>query len=176
MFKPQSSKYLYSSFSALYNAISPRSPVLILTVSSTGITKILPSPTSPVCAAPWMAAMVGSTFLSRTTIFKSTRSMLLVSYITPRYQHFKAIKNISLLLFHDYFKFIQSYRILLTNCKHSSFSSLQFEKRQILLLFPVYIFLSIPTKSRTFATEIKQIVIENIRKTIKKSSLTRGKT
>ena len=31
-------------------------------------------------------------------------------------------------------------------------------------------------KSRTFATEIKQIVIENIRKTIKKLSLTRGKT
>ena len=33
---------------------------------------------------PMMAAMVGSTFLSRTTIFRSTRSMLLVSYITPR--------------------------------------------------------------------------------------------
>ena len=84
MFKPQNSKYLYSSFSALYNAMSPRSPVLILTVSSTGITKILPSQTSPVWAAPWMAAMVGSTFLSRTTMFRSTRSMLLVSYITPR--------------------------------------------------------------------------------------------
>ena len=34
-----------------------------------------------------------------------------------KYEHFKAIKNISLLLFHDYFKFIQSYRIPLTICK-----------------------------------------------------------
>lgn len=37
--------------------------------------------------------------------------------INTFYQHFKAIKNISLLLFHDYSKFIQSYRILLTICK-----------------------------------------------------------
>ena len=40
-----------------------------------------------------------------------------VCKINTFYQHFKAIKNISLLLFHDYFKFIQSYRILLTICK-----------------------------------------------------------
>ncbi len=197
----------YSSFSALYNAMSPRSPVLILTVSSTGITKIRPSPTSPVCAAPWMAAMVGFHILitnhniqkhtfdaagivHHTTINASLAHLSLTSYIIIREpldvgsqkclldilesrladnclnllhnpliinnvlilllivsiengpsfdchsnqvilyimfvfgckintfcQHFKAIKNISFLLFHDYFKFIQSYRILLTICK-----------------------------------------------------------
>ena len=79
-----------------------------------------------------------------------------------------------------------SFTIILNLSSHIVFS-LQFasnpaflhyklKEDQNLSSFLVYFFLSIPTKSRTFATEIKQIVIENIRKTIKKSSLTRGKT
>lgn len=52
--------------------------------SSIGMTKIRPSPISPVCAALMIACTVFSIFLSRTTIEIKIRSMVLVSYTTPR--------------------------------------------------------------------------------------------
>ena len=91
-------------------------------------------------------------------------------------QNFKATTNISLLLFHDYFKFIQSYRILLTNCKHSSFSSLQFERRLNFIIISCIYFLVYFNKKSYLCNRNQTNSHRKIRKTIKKSSLTRGKT
>ena len=64
--------------------LSPRSPVRMRTASSMGMTKIRPSPISPVCAALMMACTVFSTFFSRTTMETRILSIELVSYTTPR--------------------------------------------------------------------------------------------
>ena len=75
-------------------------------------------------------------------------------------QNFKDIKSISFLLFYWYYKFIRLSYILLTICNLSYFSALQIVRCKKQLSFSVYLFLHISTNSRTFATEIKQIVIE----------------
>lgn len=91
-------------------------------------------------------------------------------------QNFKAIINISLLLFRGYFKFIQSYRILLTNCKQSSFSSSQIERNLIFIIIFCIIFLVYFNKKSYLCNRNQTNSHRNIRKTIKKSSPTRGKT
>lgn len=75
-------------------------------------------------------------------------------------QNFKENKNISLLLFIEYFKFIEAYHILLTICKAESIFITQIVRLRKIIKISVFIFLHIPTNRRTFATEIKQIVIE----------------
>lgn len=75
-------------------------------------------------------------------------------------QHFKKNKNISLLLFIEYFKFIEAYHILLTICKAESVFITQIVRLRKIIKISVFIFLHISTNRRTFATEIKQIVIE----------------
>ena len=75
-------------------------------------------------------------------------------------QHFKENKNISLLLFIEYFKFIEAYHILLTICKAESIFITQIVRLRKIIKISVFIFLHISTNRRTFATEIKQIVIE----------------
>ena len=64
------------------------------------------------------------------------------------------------LLFIKYFKFIEAYRILLTICKAESIFMAQIVRKRKIIKISVFIFLHISTKRRTFATEIKQIVIE----------------
>lgn len=68
--------------------------------------------------------------------------------------------NISLLLFIEYFKFIRAYRILLTICKAESIFMTQIVRKRKTIKISVFIFLHISANRRTFATEIKQIVIE----------------
>ena len=75
-------------------------------------------------------------------------------------QHFKENKNISLLLFVEHFKFIEAYHILLTICKAESIFMTQIVRLRKIIKISVFIFLHISTNRRTFATEIKQIVIE----------------
>ena len=75
-------------------------------------------------------------------------------------QHFKENKNISLLLFIKHFKFIEAYPILLTICKAESNFMTQIVRKREIIKISVFIFLHISTNRRTFATEIKQIVIE----------------
>lgn len=75
-------------------------------------------------------------------------------------QNFKENKNISLLLFIEYFKFIEAYHILLTICKAESIFITQIVRLQKIIKISVFIFLHISTNRRTFAIEIKQIVIE----------------
>lgn len=75
-------------------------------------------------------------------------------------QNFKENKNISLLLFIEYFKFIEAYHILLTICKAESIFMTQIVRLRKIIKISVFIFLHISTNRRTFATEIKQIVIE----------------
>ena len=75
-------------------------------------------------------------------------------------QHFKENKNISFLLFVEYFKFIEAYHILLTICKAESIFITQIVRLRKIIKISVFIFLHISTNRRTFATEIKQIVIE----------------
>lgn len=75
-------------------------------------------------------------------------------------QHFKENKNISFLLFIEYFKFIEAYHILLTICKAESNFITQIVRLRKIIKISVFIFLHISTNRRTFATEIKQIVIE----------------
>ncbi len=75
-------------------------------------------------------------------------------------QHFKENKNISFLLFIEYFKFIKAYHILLTICKAESIFTTQIVRLRKIIKISVFIFLHISTNRRTFATEIKQIVIE----------------
>ena len=107
-------------------------------------------------------------------------SFTLCSFSAAKLIHFVSIlkqsKNISLLLFHDYFKFIQSYRILLTNCKHSSFSSLQFERRLNFIIISCIYFLVYSNKKSYLCNRNQTNSHRNIRKTIKKSSFARGKT
>lgn len=75
-------------------------------------------------------------------------------------QNFKENKNISLSLFIEYFKFIEAYHILLTICKAESIFITQIVRLRQIIKISVFIFLHISTNRRTFATEIKQIVIE----------------
>lgn len=75
-------------------------------------------------------------------------------------QNFKENKNISLLLFIEYFKFIKAYHILLTICKAESIFITQIVRLRKIIKISVFIFLHISTNRRTFAIEIKQIVIE----------------
>lgn len=75
-------------------------------------------------------------------------------------QNFKENKNISLLLFIEYFKFIEAYHILLTICKAESIFITQIVRLRKIIKIYVFIFLHISTNRRTFAIEIKQIVIE----------------
>lgn len=80
--------------------------------------------------------------------------------INTFYQNFKENKNISLLLFIEYFKFIEAYHILLTICKAESIFITQIVRLRKIIKISVFIFLHISTNRRTFAIEIKQIVIE----------------
>ena len=75
-------------------------------------------------------------------------------------QNFKENKNISLLLFIEYFKFIEAYHILLTICKAESIFITQIVRLRKIIKISVFISLHISTNRRTFAIEIKQIVIE----------------
>lgn len=75
-------------------------------------------------------------------------------------QHLKKNKNISLSLFIEYFKFIEAYHILLTICKAESIFITQIVRLRKIIKISVFVFLHISTNRRTFATEIKQIVIE----------------
>lgn len=91
-------------------------------------------------------------------------------------QNFKENKNISLLLFIEYFKFIEAYHILLTICKAESIFITQIVRLRKIIKISVFIFLHISTNRRTFAIEIKQIVIEIFERLTKKSNLKRDKT
>ena len=82
-------------------------------------------------------------------------------------QYFKENKNISLLLFIEYFKFIEAYHILLTICKAESVFITQIVRLRKIIKISVFIFLHISTNRRTFATEIKQIVIETFERLTK---------
>ena len=75
-------------------------------------------------------------------------------------QYFKENKNISLSLFVEHFKFIEAYHILLTICKAESIFITQIVRLRKIIKISVFIFLHISTNRRTFAIEIKQIVIE----------------
>lgn len=75
-------------------------------------------------------------------------------------QYFKENKSVLFLLFIKHFKFIEAYRILLTICKAESIFMVQIVRKQKIIKISVFIFLHISTNRRTFATEIKQIVIE----------------
>lgn len=82
-------------------------------------------------------------------------------------QHFKVNKNISFLLFIEHFKFIEAYHILLTICKAESVFITQIVRLRKIIKISVFIFLHISTNRRTFATEIKQIVIETFERLTK---------
>ena len=75
-------------------------------------------------------------------------------------QYFKEKASISLLLSFENFKFIEAYHILLTICKAESIFITQIVRLRKIIKISVFIFLHISTNRRTFATEIKQIVIE----------------
>lgn len=75
-------------------------------------------------------------------------------------QYFKENRNISFLLFVKHFKFIEACHILLTICKAESNFITQIVRLRKIIKISVFIFLHISTNRRTFATEIKQIVIE----------------
>lgn len=82
-------------------------------------------------------------------------------------QYFKVQSNISLLFFIEYFKFIRAYRILLTICKAESIFITQIVRKRKIIKISVFIFLHISANRRTFATEIKQIVIETFERLAK---------
>src|SRR5207245_7503135 len=73
-----------SALTAVRAALSC-SPVRIRMTRSSGCTKILPSPTSPVRAAERMALMVGSTNGSETAISIFTFSRNSITTLVPRY-------------------------------------------------------------------------------------------
>ena len=75
-------------------------------------------------------------------------------------QYFKGNKSVLFLLFIKHFKFIEAYRILLTICKAESIFMAQIVRKRKIIKISVFIFLHISANRRTFATEIKQIVIE----------------
>jgi hypothetical protein len=88
-------------------------------------------------------------------------TMFVFEYKINTFCHnFKENKNISLLLFIEYFKFIEAYHILLTICKAESIFITQIVRLRKIIKISVFIFLHISTNRRTFAIEIKQIVIE----------------
>lgn len=88
----------------------------------------------------------------------------LCSFSAAKLIHFVSIlkknKNISLSLFVEHFKFIEAYHILLTICKAESIFITQIVRLRKIIKISVFIFLHISTNRRTFATKIKQIVIE----------------
>ena len=65
-------------------AASSLSPVRMRTARSSGTTKILPSPTSPVCAPSRTASIVVSTNESETAISKRTLSERPIFTVVPR--------------------------------------------------------------------------------------------
>ena len=65
-------------------APSSVSPVRMRTTRSSGTTKILPSPTSPVCAPAQSASIVGWTNSSDTAISKRTFSESPIFTVVPR--------------------------------------------------------------------------------------------
>lgn len=67
------------------SASDPRSPVRILITSSTGRTKIFPSPISPVRALCIIVSTTLSTSVSSTTIISSTFGSRSIWYSRPRY-------------------------------------------------------------------------------------------
>ena len=75
-------------------------------------------------------------------------------------QYFKENTSISFSLSVEHFKFIRAYHILLTICKAESIFITQIVRLRKIIKISVFIFLHISTNRRTFATEIKQIVIE----------------
>jgi len=87
--------------------------------------------------------------------------------INTFYQYFKEKANILFLLFIEYFKFIRAYRILLTICKAESNFITQIVRLRKIIKISVFIFLHISTNRRTFAIEIKQIVIETFERLAK---------
>ena len=105
-------------------------------------------------------------FRKRTFIGCYSNQAFLLHYVRFRLQintfcqHFKENKNISFLLFIEYFKLIKAYHILLTICKAESIFITQIVRLRKIIKISVFIFLHISTNRRTFATEIKQIVIE----------------
>lgn len=72
----------------------------------------------------------------------------------------KKIKTFRFCFLIEYFKFIEAYHILLTICKAESIFITQIVRLRKIIKISVFIFLHISTNRRTFATEIKQIVIE----------------
>lgn len=82
-------------------------------------------------------------------------------------QHFEENTSISFLLFIKHFKFIEAYPILLTICKAEDVFMIQIVRQRKIIEISVYIFLHISAKRRTFATEIKQIVIETFERLAK---------
>ena len=75
-------------------------------------------------------------------------------------QYFKENTSVSFPLSIEHFKFIEAYHILLTICKAESIFITQIVRLRKIIKISVFIFLHISTNRRTFATEIKQIVIE----------------
>src|SRR4030095_14471372 len=67
-----------------YTAASPDSPVRMRTTCSTAVTKILPSPILPVCAALTMASTARSTMASGSTTSTFTLGRKSTTYSAPR--------------------------------------------------------------------------------------------
>lgn len=88
----------------------------------------------------------------------------LCSFSAAKLIHFvsilKKIQAFRFCFFIEYFKFIKAYHILLTICKAESIFITQIVRLRKIIKISVFIFLHISTNRRTFATEIKQIVIE----------------
>ena len=82
-------------------------------------------------------------------------------------QNFKENTSIPFLPFIEYFKFIEAYHILLTICKAESIFITQIVRLRKIIKISVFIFLHISTNRRTFAIEIKQIVIETFERLAK---------
>lgn len=105
-------------------------------------------------------------FRKRTFIGCHPNQAFLLHYVRFRLQintfcqYFKENRNISFLLFVKHFKFIEACHILLTICKAESNFMTQIVRLRKIIKISVFIFLHISTNRRTFATEIKQIVIE----------------
>lgn len=97
-------------------------------------------------------------------LFKSSLSFTLCSFSAAKLIHFvsilKQIKAFRFIFFVEHFKFIEAYHILLTICKAESIFMIQIVRQRKIIKISAFIFLHISTNRRTFATEIKQIVIE----------------
>lgn len=96
--------------------------------------------------------------------FKLSLPFTLCSFSATKLIHFvsilKKIKTFRFCFFVEHFKFIEAYHILLTICKAESIFMTQIVRKRKTIKISVFIFLYISANRRTFATEIKQIVIE----------------